>query len=982
MNTVKSKNKLMATMICMLLFASTMLAVVPAAKADSVTVFADVDSGAVGKSVFIGGAGLEADAVITIDFDDIEVVADTDGVTTTSVGALMVFITVPAVAPDVYDISVYADEDLVGTIEFTVIETSISLSPDNGIAGTTVTVTGAGFLDDDVVTITFDGDDVVTTPAIIEVGATGSFSATFTVPDVVADEYDVEAFVDAELVATAQFTIPEPTVTASPLSGRVGTIVTVTGSNFVGDEVTVTLDTEDETENIVAGAFSVDITVPDLGATSGVYKIEVSIDGVLYDEITFDYIAGRLVVLAPKAAYPNKETVVEVTGSGFDTDAVITIEVDGTAVATVPTPLETDDKGEFTATITIPAGPQGSHTIKVSDPTEFVVTIFEVSPVVTLTVDDEPIPDNQMPSGTVITVNGFGFTPNAVVNIHVNDGAGTLSIPVKTKLTVAVDGTFATDVIVPSVPVADNYVFFASNEIDAAGATLMINEVTTLVVEPKIGMPGKTTFTVTGTNFAVLEGNTVSFLIGTYAIETVYDVEADGSFEVEVTLPANIPAGKYTFAANDVYGLNAFDTIWVAAPVVVVDPNVVYTGNTTTVTGFGFDAFGDGDYLANITIGGILVAEEIEHADLYTGVKVLVPTLPLGEHKVVVTTDTGVVGEATITILKTTTLVAVPESTLRDADVEITGSHFTAQAGVPVTVIITSMEDDSVIYNSTLAGDVYLLDADGAFTMTYHVPPTLALGEYLVTATDKNGLFDDATFEVVALTLIITTADFYFQGNLGRFEIATNAPTSGTITVTLPDGSSVTLRTSTSGDWRKNAKTEMWEYYESSNVLGKGITFQIPNDAVTTNATELAWTWEAVFKDAAYTVEAEGEFDVYTSFADSPGSSNPGGGSGSGTGAQGPAGPAGAPGEKGEKGDTGAQGSSGSSGSAGARGSDGAKGADGATGPAGAPGAQGQAGADAPTGTLNAALIIAIVALIVGALAAFLVFTMKRKIAN
>jgi len=84
---------------------------------------------------------------------------------------------------------------------------------------------------------------------------------------------------------------------------------------------------------------------------------------------------------------------------------------------------------------------------------------------------------------------------------------------------------------------------------------------------------------------------------------------------------------------------------------------------------------------------------------------------------------------------------------------------------------------------------------------------------------------------------------------------------------------------------------------------------------------------------------------------------------------------------KGAKGDTGAPGASGSTGTQGPKGDTGEPGATGAQGPAGPSGAPGEVTTQSSDIPLTA-LALAVVALIIGLIAAFIAFTLRRKIAS
>src|SRR5438445_13072530 len=84
---------------------------------------------------------------------------------------------------------------------------TISLDPTSGPVGATVTVTGSLFLPASVVTISYDGITVATTPGTITTDLSGGFSATFPVPASTAGSHTVSAKDAASNSASAQFTV-------------------------------------------------------------------------------------------------------------------------------------------------------------------------------------------------------------------------------------------------------------------------------------------------------------------------------------------------------------------------------------------------------------------------------------------------------------------------------------------------------------------------------------------------------------------------------------------------------------------------------------------------------------------------------------------------------------------------------------------------------------------------------------------------------
>ena len=140
----------------------------------------------------------------------------------------------------------YGDNDKIEAVaEFTV--RGIELNPTSGAAGDLVEATGVGFGEELSVSLTFDGDDVSTSPASIETDEDGNFTASFSVPNVVAAAYDVRVEDEDGNDAAAEFTVEVATgVSISPVTtqaapGYVGMNITISGVGFkANSSITIT----------------------------------------------------------------------------------------------------------------------------------------------------------------------------------------------------------------------------------------------------------------------------------------------------------------------------------------------------------------------------------------------------------------------------------------------------------------------------------------------------------------------------------------------------------------------------------------------------------------------------------------------------------------------------------------------------------------------------------------------------------------------
>ena len=132
----------------------------------------DPESGPVGTSVNITGAGFDPSSTITIEFDGNPVATSPSTVTDTPAGFFTATFNVPLTSsngPHTVKASQGGNSD---SKTFTVTP-DISLNPTSGLVNTLVIVTGTGFDPDSNVIITFAGNPVTTIPATVTTDTSG-----------------------------------------------------------------------------------------------------------------------------------------------------------------------------------------------------------------------------------------------------------------------------------------------------------------------------------------------------------------------------------------------------------------------------------------------------------------------------------------------------------------------------------------------------------------------------------------------------------------------------------------------------------------------------------------------------------------------------------------------------------------------------------------------------------------------------------------
>jgi hypothetical protein len=235
----------------------------------------------------------------------------------------------------------------------------LSISPSGGVVGSKAELTGVGFKANSVVSVTFNGALVNTTPAIVT-DSIGNFKATFTVPGAAAGTYNVTAS-DGLGSASTKFSTAPIALPTGVSTGPVGTSIPISGLGFISyslisvkfDNVSVGTTKADEN-----GGFLFNLTLP--ASTAGIHKVTAS-DGT--NSLTFD------VTVTPSAAVSLTSgfiaSSVTVTGAAFTAGGTVKVTFDSQSVASV----SADNAGSFSASFVVPTTQSGDHTITVTDGT-------------------------------------------------------------------------------------------------------------------------------------------------------------------------------------------------------------------------------------------------------------------------------------------------------------------------------------------------------------------------------------------------------------------------------------------------------------------------------------------------------------------------------------------------------------------------------------------------------------------------------------
>jgi hypothetical protein len=295
---------------------------------------------------------------------------------------------------------------------FTVLP-SISISPHSGTVGESITVTGAGFADEEAkIRILYDDSSIVTG---IKADSYGSWSSSFDAPASEGGVHTIDAYgseTEASDVDDVDFII-DPAITVSPTScGGVGCAITVKGTGFAEGETSINVlfdDTKIKT-GITAdsnGSWSTTLNIP--STYSGTHSIDASGSSTDADDIDdLDFTVESGIGIDKTSAYVG-DTVV-VTGTGFgENESSIYVTFDG---ANQGSSIKADANGQWKTSLTVPAAVNGSHTIDARGSETSASSVEDTSLTILAQITLSPTGGNV---GDSISISGTGFTGGKTV---------------------------------------------------------------------------------------------------------------------------------------------------------------------------------------------------------------------------------------------------------------------------------------------------------------------------------------------------------------------------------------------------------------------------------------------------------------------------------------------------------------------------------------------------------------------------------------
>lgn len=461
------------------------------------------------------------------------------------------------------------------------------VSPDIGpaVGGTTVLVTGTGFVDGST-TVDFGllpaTDVTVTSPttltAVSPAVPSGSYDITVTIPDTDADATSptlTSAPTPADLFAYGPPTVSGVVDGAGPVVG--GNTVTINGTGFVPG-ATASFGTVVATDVTVTSATTLTAVVP---AATAVSTVDVTVTTPSSDGGTsptsvndlYTYGAPVVASISPTTGPADTATNVTITGNyfspgdtvDFGSTAASDVVVWGSTVVTADAPATLDGGADVTVSNAVGASP----TLVADQFAAGAPTVTGISPAA-----------GPAGGGGIVTVTGDGFVAGTTVAFGgvAADGV-TVTSPTTLEADVPAGGPGSVD-ITATTPEGTSAVSTA--DLYAFGVPVVAS-----VTPDTATVAGGTAVTIAGSGFVpgvvVSFGSVPATSVSVNSTGTSLQVTSPAGTAGSVDITVTSPAGTSVASINDLfaYGAPVVNSI---AP----DAGVLAGGNDVIVAGNGF----------------------------------------------------------------------------------------------------------------------------------------------------------------------------------------------------------------------------------------------------------------------------------------------------------------------------------------------------------------------------------------------------------
>jgi len=424
---------------------------------------------------------------------------------------------------------------------------SISISADSGIVGDDVTIGGKGFaVAESSIAVTYDGTNMKTG---ITAGNTGSWETTFSLPVSAKGSHTVDASgqtTKASDVPALTVTI-NPEISMTPVSGNVGTSVTVSGTGFGKSEgsIQVTYDGTGVKTGLSAdtkGSWSTSLNIP--SSTKGGHTIDSSGASTNADDVPdLTFIVSSAVTVKPSSGYVGD--AITVAGCGFGgSESGITVTLDDNIVKS---DITANSEGCWTSSMTVPAITAGNHIIDAYGASTTASEVADTKLVVLSKMTLEPAEGHV---GSNIAVNGSGFGASKVVTLKYD------STDLVTEFTTDDKGNFQASLVAPKSPGGKRNV--TATDAGGASATAVFSMETAPPPVPQIVSPKE------GSRVGLFDRITPTFewvaVTDLSGVNYSLQISTQSDFATTLLSKENLVESKYTL--TDVEALSRAKYYW------------------------------------------------------------------------------------------------------------------------------------------------------------------------------------------------------------------------------------------------------------------------------------------------------------------------------------------------------------------------------------------------------------------------------------
>jgi|HubBroStandDraft_1064217.scaffolds.fasta_scaffold01014_4 hypothetical protein len=477
-------------------------------------------------------------------------------------------LTIPSVASGPYYVDLSLSGSFVVSAPFLVTSASLQLSRTVGPVGTSVALSGGGFVNSTLYDYCFQR-----AAAACPGGTTTTFTSdgsgniphgtALSVPATSAGNYYVDVSEGSTLVTVAPFTLT-PQLLLDPTSGFVGTSIQVNGTGMLSgasflvlwnSTLPVCSGTTDSNGSFTCALFDAP------PSPAGLVVLTAS-DGTNRPSANFTVESN----LSATPSSGTVGTILNLTGTGFAANTAYVVKWDPSVTLCSGA---TDDQGGFSCRIAIPSAVAGPD----------VVTATAGATGATVSVTVLPSLDLSVPSGdvgTALTVTGAGFDADAAFSVTWNS-----TVSVCSSVTSAT-GTFGCVYVVPESP-GGLYSIAAVEGANSAGASFTIRA--SLRISETIGFVGASE-TVTGTGFDAFSTYLLTWDSATNLCPQS-PTDSNGSFGCTFVVPAS-PAGPHQIVATE--GANLVSITFTVTSSLSLSPLQGPVGTSITAAGTGFSA--------------------------------------------------------------------------------------------------------------------------------------------------------------------------------------------------------------------------------------------------------------------------------------------------------------------------------------------------------------------------------------------------------